>query len=212
MSRRIAAIAPALALALFVSGCASSRPKTGGTTYQRGVASWYGPGFHGRFTASGERYDMDAMTAAHPTLPFGTLVEVRNLENGRRATVRINDRGPFEKRRIIDLSRAAAREIGMLGPGTARVELAAVGVVPSAPRVYAVQVAAFRESGRAAELAAALGRDYRDVVVLADGVWHRVQVGRFADRAGADSLRDELAASGLSAIVVPLSASDRGTL
>jgi rare lipoprotein A len=209
MSPRIL-IAPALALTVFLSGCASSRPKTAGTTYERGIASWYGPGFHGRHTASGERYDMDSLTAAHPTLPFGTLVEVRNLENGRRATVRINDRGPFKKRRIIDLSRAAARAIGMLGPGTALVELTAVGIVPPPPSVYAVQVAAFQEAGRAEELAASLGRDHRNVVVRADGVWHRVQVGRFSDRAAADRLRDRLAARGLSAIVVPLSPADRG--
>ena len=84
---------------------------------EQGRASWYGPGFHGRRTASGERYDMYALTAAHPTLPFGTLVRVRSLVTGRKVDVRINDRGPFAAGRVIDLSQAAAGELGMLGLG-----------------------------------------------------------------------------------------------
>jgi rare lipoprotein A len=93
---------------------------------QEGVASWYGEPFHGRTTASGETYDMEAATAAHPTLPFGTRVRVENLDNGRAFTVRINDRGPFAKERILDVSRRAARELGMLGPGTARVRITVI--------------------------------------------------------------------------------------
>ena len=91
----------------------------------KGLASWYGKGFHGRRTASGERFDMHALTAAHPTLPFGTLVRVRSLEDGRTVDVRINDRGPWMKRRVIDLSRAAADALGLidLGAGTRRVVL-----------------------------------------------------------------------------------------
>jgi len=100
----------------------------------RGMASWYGTKFDGRRTASGERYDMHQLTAAHPTLAFGTLVQVTNVENGRQVVVRINDRGPFGRRRIIDLSYAAARELRMVGPGTAQVELAVVGRFdPTAP-------------------------------------------------------------------------------
>lgn len=90
---------------------------------QTGVASWYGPDFHGRQTASGEVYDMDGLTAAHQTLPFGTRIRVENLENGKSVVVRINDRGPFAKNRILDLSRRAARELDMIGPGTARVRI-----------------------------------------------------------------------------------------
>lgn len=86
-----------------------------------GQASWYGPGFHGRRTASGEPFDRNARTAAHRTLPFGTRVRVTNLANGQQVIVRINDRGPFHRRRVIDLSEAAARDIGMLGSGTAQV-------------------------------------------------------------------------------------------
>lgn len=90
---------------------------------QTGVASWYGDPFHGRRTASGEVYDMERLTAAHQTLPFGTRVRVENLDNGMAVTVRINDRGPFVKGRILDLSRRAARELGMIGSGTARVQI-----------------------------------------------------------------------------------------
>jgi rare lipoprotein A len=80
----------------------------------QGMASWYGPGLHGRRTASGERFDQHALTAAHRSLPFGTIVRVRSLVNGKTVDVRINDRGPFLKRRIIDLSRAAASALGLI--------------------------------------------------------------------------------------------------
>lgn len=90
---------------------------------QRGMASWYGPGFHGRQSASGERFNQNAMTAAHRTLPFGTKVRVTNLNNGQSIIVRINDRGPFSGGRVIDLSAAAARKIGMMRSGVAPVQL-----------------------------------------------------------------------------------------
>lgn len=90
---------------------------------QSGVASYYGPGFHGRRTANGETFNMNAMTAAHRTLPFGTQLKVTNLSNGRTAIVRVNDRGPYAHGRIIDLSVAAAKQIGSTGSGTARVTL-----------------------------------------------------------------------------------------
>lgn len=130
---------------------------------QEGEASWYGPGFHGRRTASGEIYDMEAMTAAHNQLPFGSLIRVVNLDNGREARVRVNDRGPFARGRVLDLSRAAARAIGMLGPGTARVRIEVLDADPAPPEERAaspapipaectlVQVGAYRERGNAAE-------------------------------------------------------------
>ncbi len=101
---------------------------TGGTLYssdfyQRGIASYYGRDFHGKRTASGEIYDMNGISAAHRTLPFRTLLEVTNLDNGRKVTVRVNDRGPFVAGRIIDLSVGAARELRMLKAGTAMVEI-----------------------------------------------------------------------------------------
>ena len=92
-----------------------------------GIASWYGPDFHGKKTSNGETYNMNAMTAAHKTLPMNTMVRVTNLGNGAQTTVRINDRGPFVAGRIIDLSKAAATSIGMIGTGTARVKLEVVG-------------------------------------------------------------------------------------
>jgi rare lipoprotein A len=109
----------------------------GGVTYypvndsqgyrERGIASWYGKKFHGRRTSSGETYDMYAMTAAHRTLPLPSFVRVRNLENGRSAVVRVNDRGPFLNNRLIDLSYAAAARLGIIGSGTGIVEVEAVG-------------------------------------------------------------------------------------
>ncbi|WP_456481101.1 septal ring lytic transglycosylase RlpA family protein [Oceanithermus sp.] len=97
---------------------------------EEGMASWYGPGFHGRPTASGEVFDMYALTAAHRTLPFGSIVRVLRLDTGDAVTVRINDRGPFKKDRIIDLSYAAARKIGLDHDGTARVRIEVVGYEP----------------------------------------------------------------------------------
>ena len=89
---------------------------------QQGVASWYGPGFHGRLTASGERFNTQALTAAHLNLPFGTLLRVRSEQNGREVIVRVNDRGPYAKGRIIDLSQAAARALGIQGLGRVIIE------------------------------------------------------------------------------------------
>ena len=94
---------------------------------QRGIASWYGTKFHGRSTSSGEVYNMHAMTAAHKTLPIPVYVHVKNLDNGRSMVVRVNDRGPFVSGRIIDLSYAAAKKLGVDGPGTANVEISTLG-------------------------------------------------------------------------------------
>jgi len=99
---------------------------------QTGTASWYGSDFHGKRTANGEIYDMDKLTAAHRYLPFHTLVEVENLDNNKKVLVRINDRGPFVAGRVIDLSRKAAREIGIADPGTARVRLRIVNAADTA--------------------------------------------------------------------------------
>ncbi len=93
---------------------------------EKGMASWYGNPYHGRKTANGERYDMYQMTAAHKTLPFGTVVRVINLENGKKVEVRINDRGPFKKGRIIDLSYASAKKLDMIGPGVVKVKVVVV--------------------------------------------------------------------------------------
>ena len=142
---RIVALITVVVLAFIGSGCGrkknraqapvSSRPVLPSTigAYEEGIASWYGDPYHGRRTANGEVYDQEKMTAAHPTLRFGVVVDVTNLSNGLRTRVRINDRGPFVKDRAIDLSRAAAREIAMLGPGTAPVRVVVVGLPGAGP-------------------------------------------------------------------------------
>ncbi len=95
--------------------------------FQDGIASWYGPGFHGKKTASGEVYDMHGMTAAHSVLPLNTVVKVANLKTGKEIVVRVNDRGPFVGERVIDLSLAAARELGIVEPGTMPVRVSVIG-------------------------------------------------------------------------------------
>ncbi|MBT9464694.1 septal ring lytic transglycosylase RlpA family protein [Hydrogenophaga sp.] len=128
----------ALATVLWLGGCATRVPSVpplsdaeepaavpDAREIERGRASWYGEPFHGRRTASGEIFNMNELTAAHKTLPFGTRVRVRNLATGQDVLVRINDRGPHVRGRIIDLSRAAAAQVGLLGTGTAPVVLLA---------------------------------------------------------------------------------------
>jgi len=100
---------------------------------QYGNASWYGGSLHGRKTASGEYYDMHEFTGAHRDLPFGTLIKVRNLRNGKEVVVRVNDRGPFVKSRIIDLSRAAASVLGIVSRGTARVSIEVISFPHNEP-------------------------------------------------------------------------------
>ncbi len=144
-------------------------------TAETGLASWYGFPYHGRRAASGEIYDMEQLTAAHRTLPFQTWVEVTNLSNGKQVDVRINDRGPFAKGRILDLSQAAARDIDMLRAGTARVRLKVIAPPPTTQPVappaepvatspaaipstncFVVQAGAFSDRGRAESLRATL--------------------------------------------------------
>jgi len=115
---------------------------------ERGGASWYGPGFHGRRTASGERYNMNAFTAAHRTLPFGTWVRVHSLVNGREVDVRITDRGPFIRRRVIDVSRSAAEALGMLGLGFKEVVLLVPESTPVAVDLSPPVVKGRRDIGR----------------------------------------------------------------
>jgi len=113
-----------------LAGCASSSSRgttRGGCVSESGVASYYAHKYHGRKTASGERFDMNDMTAAHKTLPFGTRVRVTNVSNGKSVTVRINDRGPFVKGRVIDLSLAAAKKLDMVNAGLAQVRLRSAG-------------------------------------------------------------------------------------
>lgn len=141
---------------------------------EEGIASWYGPGFHGKLTANGEVYNQRAMTAAHKTLPLPTLVKVDNLENGKSVIVRVNDRGPYSKGRIIDLTEVAAERLGMLKKGTARVRVSVLSEDPDcyvsngkevdiSDGEFAVQIGAFSVVDNAERLADKFGR--RGVVV-----------------------------------------------
>ncbi len=189
--------------AALLSACSAVRPPAIGEFAEVGTASWYGIAERGRPTASGERMDPGKMTAAHPSLPFGTMVRVTDLDTGRAIEVRINDRGPFVHDRIIDLSHEAARRLGMLERGVAPVR---VGVVSPAPRaVYTVQVGAYRSRQAATEVSRQL-REHgygRSEVVAGDGV-HRVRIGRFSRRSEARALADGIRGGGYEAMIVRL--------
>ncbi len=146
----------------------------------RGIASWYGTKFHGQRTSSGEPYDMYAMTAAHKTLPLPSYVRVTNLENGRSAVLRVNDRGPFHDNRIIDLSYAAAKRLGIAAKGTGLVEVRALGPGPAAAETPAPAQGPPQAAG--------------------NGLF--LQVGAFSRLENAHRLRDELRAHGISRLRV----------
>lgn len=197
-------------LVLSSTGCSAHRfEQNRPGAVQRGVASWYGADFHGRRTASGSVYDMHDMTAAHRELPLGSRVEVRNLENGKSVRVEITDRGPFKKGRIVDMSYAAAKALGMMQKGTARVELQILelGRGPSGPNTatrFTVQVGAFRDPDNAASLQQELAARRDDVQRVDDGKWHRVRVGLFRSLDDAEAVRGELLGLGYHAVVVYL--------
>jgi rare lipoprotein A len=173
---------------------------------QFGKASWYGPEFHGKKTANGEVYNMYDMTAAHKTLPFDTYVKVRNLENHKTAIVRINDRGPFARGRIIDLSYVAAKKLGIVGPGTTDVEIVALPGPHETYRAegkstpypvtdlyqgsFTVQIGAFGDRKNAERLRNQLARSYQHVYITSyyDGraTYYRVKVGRYSNLAQAN--------------------------
>ncbi|MEM1180276.1 MAG: septal ring lytic transglycosylase RlpA family protein [Acidobacteriota bacterium] len=203
-------LAPVLLCLVLSTACATNRfdkPRVGST--QRGVASWYGEPFHGRATASGEIYDMHLLTAAHKELPLGTVVDVTNLDNGLKVRVRVNDRGPFIRGRVIDLSYGAAREVKMIGPGTAKVsiEIVSLGGGPSGPSLstrFVVQAGAFRDATNARRLEGELARHHDKVqVVEKDGI-HRVRLGPFRTSREAEDARQWLARRGHPALVIAL--------
>ena len=166
---------------------------------ERGLASWYGPGFHAERTSSGEPYDMYAMTAAHKTLPIPCFVRVTNLENGRSVVVRVNDRGPFVGDRIIDLSYTAAWKLDMLRAGTAKVEIRVLEPgrrAPPPPVVAAAIPAAPVAAPATAPVAAP------PPAAVAAGGGGLLQVGAFGSRANADALVTRLEASGISGAAV----------
>jgi rare lipoprotein A len=173
--------------------------KTPAGQQEVGVASWYGHPFDGRLTASGEVYNMEKLTAAHRTLPFGTVVRVLNTANQQTTEVRINDRGPYVQNRVIDLSHAAAQAISM--PGTATVQLEIISTVPAATRgadLFAVLIGAFTDRGQAEQLRSEMQKKYgvaRLVFREGDQTW-RVQVGLEPTIESANQLAEQLNKTG----------------
>jgi rare lipoprotein A len=178
---------------------------------QTGIASWYGPGFHGKATASGEVYNQNDLTAAHQTLPLGTRVMVTNLENGNTTEVMVNDRGPFAKGRIIDLSYAAAQSINMVGPGTALVR---VDVIESPMPIesirhsldYTLQMGSFSQLENAQQLRERLAKSFADVRIAPlqsrDTTYYRVHLGSFSNRAAAEEQARHVTQAGYSVIIM----------
>ena len=199
------ALATAAVVAVLISGCGKKKKPPVAVAQpvgaaETGIASWYGHPYHGRRAANGEVYDMEQMTAAHRTLPFGTWVRVLNLTNQKTADVRITDRGPFIDQRIIDLSHAAARAIEMIGPGTARVRVVIIQPPKQAePALFAVQTGAFRDRNNAERMREEMERKYGSArLVLRQGnpeVW-RVLVGTEPTEERAAGLVERLRADG----------------
>lgn len=215
------------ALLLFLAlatGCAVWFPRAGPADYrEEGLASWYGTDFHGRRTASGERYNMYSMTAAHRTLPLGTKVLVTQRVTGRRIRVRINDRGPFVSGRIIDLSYAAARKLGSAETGVAPVIveafLPAVAPVatpsrspasPTGPRApggtFSIQLGSFASRANADQLRDRFLQEFGEVRVMVfednRGTWHRVRAGRYATEDQANRVAQDWEARGFPVFAV----------
>jgi rare lipoprotein A len=214
---RAGRIALALSLSAFaLSSCAKKHHPTAVSppapqihSAETGLASWYGHPYHGRAASNGEIYDMEKLTAAHRTLPFGTWVHVTNLANNKSVDVRIIDRGPFIDGRIIDLSHAAAQAIDLIGPGVAevRVDIVSAPQVASADSWYAVQAGAFRDKDRAEHLRVSMEREYGSArLVLRPGspsLW-RVLVGRESTEDAAGLLAERVRAEVGPAFVVRL--------
>jgi rare lipoprotein A len=178
---------------------------------QTGTASWYGKDFHGKKTSNGEKYDMNAMTAAHKTLPLGVFVKVRNTSNGHEAIVRVNDRGPFVKGRIIDLSYAAAKKLGVDTVGTAPVRIEALGYRVSgaekyqAPETYdigsyTIQVGSFKDQQNARRLSDELKKRYGFSEVQLTNIhgedFYRVYVGKYTSLHAAENAEREFSDHG----------------
>jgi rare lipoprotein A len=172
---------------------------------QYGIASWYGPDFHGKTTSSGEIYDMYQLTCAHNTLPLGTMVIVTNLENGKSLELKVNDRGPFAKERIIDLSYAAASILGVYEKGTAWVKVETIGPWIEEVQRLTLQVASFTDETNAQRLAEQLRRDFDHVYVAtvetSTQKYHRVRVGQFEERDSALRTAERLSQMGFTVLV-----------
>lgn len=202
-------------LMLIVSSCGvvrrSAPPEASeeGAIIGSGIASWYGPDFHGKLTANGERYNMNDYTAAHKTLPFNTMVRVDNVENGKSVVVRINDRGPYVANRIIDLSRRAAQQIDMIGSGTTSVRLMVVreGDRPidqqniSSAETFTIQLAAFESEFEAVDRSSQIKGSRVEQVRVEDKTIFRVYFGNYSNPEEAKNDLDELHRKGIEGFV-----------
>lgn len=166
---------------------------------EEGTASWYGIPFHGRRAANGEIFDMNQLVAAHRTLPFGSILRVTNLNNGRDVQVRVIDRGPFVGDRILDLARAAAVALDMIGTGTAPVRIELLSGPNPAVGDFTVQVGAFADRGNAERLRERLLSRYQPIFIqdydAPAGHFFRVRVGRVPNPDAAQQLADQLKSS-----------------
>jgi rare lipoprotein A len=209
-------------LCLLFTGCATQSappsqtpplapppPPSAQLTSVEGVASWYGPGFHGHRTSSGAVYDQEDLTAASVLFPLGTRLLVTNLANKRDVEVTINDHGPYVKGRQIDLSRKAARVLGVIGPGTAHVRMDVLATPPGGPAIgqrYFVQVGSFADSANARRIQQRLATAYPDVQVqtasAGTNLYYRVRMGAFMNRDEAETRAARVANSGYSAVII----------
>ena len=175
------------------------------TYRETGIAAWYGKEFHGQKTASGETFDMNALSAAHRTLPLGTIIRVTNLDNFRSIKVRINDRGPFIKSRILDLSYGAAKELGFAAQGTAMVKLETLEVV-NGSALYTVQAASYAEEENARMLRERLAKKFKSVVIVPFNTnvarFYRVNVGSYQSEERAEQVAGKLMLEGFEPVVV----------
>lgn len=174
-----------------------------------GVASWYGPGFNGHRTSSGAIYDQDGLTAASTAFPLGSRLRVTNLDNGQSVVVTVNDHGPYVKGRKLDLSRRAARQIGMIGAGTAPVRMVVLETPAGGPALgerYFVQVGSFADPAHAESVRKRLAARYRDVEIQpvrdASGRFYRVRMGAFASREDAAARAARMIRIGFPAFVI----------
>lgn len=172
---------------------------------ETGTASWYGREFHGRPTASGETFDMYGLSAAHRTIPLGTLIRVTNLNNSKSITARVNDRGPFVSSRVIELSFGAAREIGFASQGTAPVKIETFGTASNSG-VFTVQAAMFSEEENARLLKEKLSQRYEMVTIIPFqsniGRFFRILVGNYQTEEKAERIAAKLTLEGLEPVVL----------
>lgn len=198
--------APALALASAPVVTASPAPVRELELYREtGVAGWYGKELQGKKTASGEIFDMYAPSAAHRTLPLGTVIRVTNLDNFKSIKVAVNDRGPFVRQRVLDLSYGAARELGFVAQGTARVKIETLEAVRNAAQ-YTVVAATYTEEENARMLKDRLLTKFEHVTVVPYAtnfaILYRVRVGSYAFEEKAELVASKLTSEGLEPVVV----------